>query len=237
MSEVDAGEHVASPTPTPRRATINCAKLRARPRHGGQQTPHEHAGRQNHATGFVIRQAAERQPDHGVEQREHRSEQAERGVAERPLAPDSFADAADDLAVEEVHQVDRKEHDECVAQRLAPRELQASLKTDASPPESPRPQSGAEPKSCRPDRAVRGRALSCRRRRRHPRRRAPRRPAGRRRRSCRPRRSCRRGRRRPRAPRDRRRARPFSPHVRCRCQSRTPRSRCRRSAPGLPAPP
>ena len=31
MSDVDAGEQVASPTPTPSRATISCAKLRATP--------------------------------------------------------------------------------------------------------------------------------------------------------------------------------------------------------------
>jgi len=31
MSDVDAGEHVASPTPTPRRATTICGKLRAKP--------------------------------------------------------------------------------------------------------------------------------------------------------------------------------------------------------------
>ena len=30
-SDVDAGEHVASPMPTPRRATTNCEKVRAMP--------------------------------------------------------------------------------------------------------------------------------------------------------------------------------------------------------------
>jgi hypothetical protein len=31
MSDVDAGEHVASPMPTPSRATMSCEKLRAMP--------------------------------------------------------------------------------------------------------------------------------------------------------------------------------------------------------------
>ena len=44
-----------------------------------------------------------------------RPEQTERRVAETPLTPDAFPDAADDLAVEEVHQVNRKQDDECIS--------------------------------------------------------------------------------------------------------------------------
>src|SRR5581483_3320274 len=81
---------------------------------GRERAPDEHAAGENRAAFFPIGQTAERKAEHGVEQREDGAEQAERGVAEAPFAPNPFADAADDLAVEEVHQVDREEHDEGV---------------------------------------------------------------------------------------------------------------------------
>ena len=81
----------------------------------GQQAPDEDARRENLAALDPVRQPPERQPDHGVEQGEDGAEQAEGGVAERPLPPDALADAAEQLAVEEVHQVDREEHGERVS--------------------------------------------------------------------------------------------------------------------------
>ena len=80
----------------------------------GEQAPEKDTARQNLPPLFLVRQAAERQADDGVEEREDRAEQPERRVAEAPLAADAFADAADDLAVEEVHQVDGEQHDERV---------------------------------------------------------------------------------------------------------------------------
>src|SRR5207247_84221 len=49
-----------------------------------------------------------------VQQSEYGTEQTERRVAQAPLTPDPFSHSADDLAVEEVHEVDRKENDQCV---------------------------------------------------------------------------------------------------------------------------
>ena len=64
MSEVDAGEQVASPTPTPRRATISCEKLRARPDARGQQAPDRTRRRRRIVRrSFRVRQPAERQAD------------------------------------------------------------------------------------------------------------------------------------------------------------------------------
>ena len=84
MSDVDAGEQVASPTPTPSRATISCEKLRATPDSAVSRlqtnTP---TARILPALG-PVRQPAERQADDGVEQREDGAEQPERRVAERP---------------------------------------------------------------------------------------------------------------------------------------------------------
>src|SRR5207247_10233724 len=77
-----------------------------------QQTPQEDAGREDFPPFSTIGQPAERQANDRVQQREDRAEQAERRVAERPLAADALGDAADDLAVEEIHQIDRKEYDE-----------------------------------------------------------------------------------------------------------------------------
>ena len=114
MSDVDAGEHVASPTPTPSRATISCAKLRATPDTAVSRLQAKTPRGQDLPALRPVRQPAERQADDRVEQREDGAEQAERRVAEAPLAADPFADAADDLAVEEVHQVDGEEHDERV---------------------------------------------------------------------------------------------------------------------------
>src|SRR5262249_26791859 len=77
--------------------------------------------------------------DRRVEQREDGAEQPERRVAERPLTANAFADPADDLAVEEVHQVDREEHDERVrgsGHRPAP-----SPQRPQSPAPSPDPSS------------------------------------------------------------------------------------------------
>src|SRR5262249_14787181 len=63
---------------------------------------------------LAIGQPAERQTDDRIQEGEHGAEQSERGIAQGPLAADAFRDAADDLAVEEVHQVDREQHDERV---------------------------------------------------------------------------------------------------------------------------
>ena len=114
MSDVDAGEQVASPTPTPSRATISCEKLRATPDSAVSRLQTNTPDREDLPARHLVGQPAERQPDDGVEEREDGAEQPERGVAERPFAPDAFADAAQQLAVEEVHQVDREEHDERV---------------------------------------------------------------------------------------------------------------------------
>ena len=92
-------------------------QLRERARETGrrrQQTPDEDAERENLSPRDLVRQPAERQPDHGVEQGEDGPEQAERGVAQPPLASNAFADAAEQLPVEEVHQVDREQHGERV---------------------------------------------------------------------------------------------------------------------------
>src|SRR5262249_23861415 len=62
----------------------------------------------------AVGETPEREADDRVEEREDGAEQPERGVAQRPLAPDALADAADDLTVEEVHQVDGEQHDERV---------------------------------------------------------------------------------------------------------------------------
>jgi hypothetical protein len=96
-----------------------------------QQAPHEHAGRKNLPALDLVGQSSERQSDHGIQQREDRAEEAERGIAEPHLTPDAFADAADDLTVEEVHQVDGEQHRERVAgtrHRLPPRIADCGLR-------------------------------------------------------------------------------------------------------------
>src|SRR5204863_8775826 len=103
---------LADADPEPRDDELREAARNARRR--GQQAPDEDAARENAAADAAIRHPSERQSDHGVQEREDGAEQAERRVAERPLAPNSFADAADDLAVEEVHQVDREQDSERV---------------------------------------------------------------------------------------------------------------------------
>ncbi len=119
-SDVDAGEHVASPMPTPRRATTNCEKVRAMPDAAVSRLQTNTPAARMRRRSVLSDEAAERKPDDGVEQREHRAEQAERRVAQSPLPPDSLADAADDLAIEEVHQVDRKQHDQRVQPHPGP---------------------------------------------------------------------------------------------------------------------
>src|SRR5262249_8522328 len=84
---------------------------------GGQETPNEDAAGEHAPAVGSIGQPAERQPDDGVQEREDGGEQAERRVAQAPLAPDAFADAANELAVEEVHQVDREEDRQPVDRR------------------------------------------------------------------------------------------------------------------------
>ena len=81
---------------------------------GGQQAPDEYAAGQDEAARARVREPAERQAKDGVEQREHGAEEAQRRVAQPPLAADALSDAADELAVEEVHEVDREEHDQRV---------------------------------------------------------------------------------------------------------------------------
>ena len=75
-----------------------------------ERAPDEHARRQDDPTRLAVRQPAERKAEHGIQQREDRAEQSEGGVAEPPFAPDALTDAADDLAVEEVHEVDGEEN-------------------------------------------------------------------------------------------------------------------------------
>src|SRR5207244_5730046 len=79
-------------------------------RRGRQRDPDQHARRQDDPTRRAVRQPAERKAEHGIQQREDRAEQSEGGVAEPPYAPDALTDAADDLAVEEVHEVDGEEN-------------------------------------------------------------------------------------------------------------------------------
>jgi hypothetical protein len=77
---------------------------------GGEQTPHEHADAQDPRPAEAVCQAPERQPDQRIEQRERGAERAERGVAQRPFPPQHLADRAQEVAVEEVHRVDGKQH-------------------------------------------------------------------------------------------------------------------------------
>ena len=108
MSDMAAGAQVASPTPTPSRTTNSCQKLRARPDTAVSRLQTNTPPARMCLRAAAIREPAERHADERVEQREDRAEHAERRVAEPPLAPDPFADPAEDLAVEEVHQVDAK---------------------------------------------------------------------------------------------------------------------------------
>ena len=114
-SDVEAGEHVASPTPTPRRATTSCEKLRAMPEAAVSRLQTNTPADRMRRRSVLSDSRPSGKPDDGVQQREHGAEQTERGVAEAPFPPDPLTHAADDLAVEEVHEVDGKQHDERVS--------------------------------------------------------------------------------------------------------------------------
>ena len=62
----------------------------------------------------MIGQPTERYADQRIEERERGAERAECRIAETPLAPNLFADRSENLAVEEVHQVDGEEYRERV---------------------------------------------------------------------------------------------------------------------------
>jgi hypothetical protein len=90
---------------------------------GGEQAPHEDAPAQDQAPVLAVGQSSERHAHERVEQRERGAEQAQRGVAQRPFLAHVLADRAQDLAVEEVHQVDEEQHGERVARARGPRRL------------------------------------------------------------------------------------------------------------------
>ena len=114
MSEMAAGAQLASPTPTPSRTTNSSQKLRARPEAAVSRLHTKTPPARMCLRTAAIRQPSERHADERVEQREGGAERAERRVAEAPLAPNLLADRPEDLAVEEVHQVDGEQHRERV---------------------------------------------------------------------------------------------------------------------------
>ena len=113
-SDVDAGEQVASPTPTPRRrrsVARSCARGRT-PRSAGSRRRR----RRSESAALVL---SDNRPS-------GRPKTAYSSVNTVPSSPSAVSlrphsrrmpspTAADDLAVEEVHEVDREQHDERVA--------------------------------------------------------------------------------------------------------------------------
>ena len=84
-------------------------------RQPGEDTPGEHAACQDATTVAAIGEPSERHADNGIEKGEGRAERAQRGVGEGPFATHGFADRPQQLAIEEVHQVDEEQHRERVA--------------------------------------------------------------------------------------------------------------------------
>src|SRR6185295_11609194 len=78
-------------------------KARADAGGGGEQAPHEDTGAQDARAVDLVGEAAERQPDKGVDQSEGGAQGTERGVAQLPLLADVFPHRSEDLAVEEIH--------------------------------------------------------------------------------------------------------------------------------------
>src|SRR5262249_27009138 len=89
-------------------------KVAREARSRGEQAPNEHSACEDETARARIGQPPERKSKDRVEQREDGAKEAKRRVAQSPLAADTFADAADDLAVEEVHEVDREQNDQRV---------------------------------------------------------------------------------------------------------------------------
>jgi hypothetical protein len=60
--------------------------------------------------GATIGEPSERDTNHRIQQRERGSQRAKRRVAKVSLPTNLFANRSEDLAVEEIHQVNGEEH-------------------------------------------------------------------------------------------------------------------------------
>ena len=108
MSEVAAGAHDASPTPTPRRKSENLPETRRHARSRRHQTPDKNAGGENSFARAFIGKASERNADKRVKQSKSRAERAERGIAQTEFLANRLADRAQNLPVKKIHRVDGK---------------------------------------------------------------------------------------------------------------------------------
>lgn len=101
-------------------------ELAERPREAGERrhaAPHREPQRDRAATGPAVRQPAERNPEHRVEDRERGPvQEAEILVGEAEVAADLLGEDREDLAVEEVEEVDDDQDAEQVA-RVRPADV------------------------------------------------------------------------------------------------------------------